>query len=62
MREYLVSPTKKKKKGERSILDGVWFSMLTAVFERAAMCAGSNSHVHVHVGYDSDSYMYMYVD
>ena len=42
---------RKKEEGEKSIFDGVWFSMQTAALEGAAMCTGSISLV----GYDNDS-------
>ena len=45
--EYRVSPNEKerKKEGEKSIFDSVWFSMWTAPYEGAAMCSGSISLV-----------------
>ena len=36
---------------KKSVFDSVWFSMLTAVLEGAAICTGSISHI----GYDNDS-------
>ena len=36
---------RKKKKGEKSIFDCVWFSRKTAILEGAAMHSGSISHV-----------------
>ena len=43
--ECRVSLTERKKKGEKSIFDRVWFSRKTAILEGAAMYSGIILHV-----------------